>query len=164
MPGLCAMVARAETVTECVPSGTQPSRSHVILEGVFSSPRRRILIACLLMVVTIDSAAGVCAFVCSHRNEPAGRAATTTAHSCHEATNTAGPDGALTTAPARCVPERAALTSARLDAPAFKRAVLIHHVAAIVDLVSPLTRANLVDSEQSPPPVAPPGAPLPLRI
>jgi hypothetical protein len=147
-----------------VTSGAEPSRKHAILEGVFSSLRARTLLACLLMVATIDSAAGVCAFMCSHRSEPAGRRTAAAAHGCHEAANVPGPDGSLAAAPVRCAPERAALTGARLEAPAFKRAMLIHHVAAIMDVVSPLTRVHLVYSEQYPPPGAPPGAPLPLRI
>ena len=124
--------------------------------------RARLLIASLLMVTTIDSAAAVCAYLCAHRNEPAAPASVTASHNCHEVAVASGGDGSLTAAPVRCAPERPALTTARSDAPAFHRAIALDHVVAPV--ASPAAIVHLVESRSSAPPGAPPGAPLPLRI
>ena len=125
--------------------------------------RARLLIACLLMVTTIDSAAAVCAYLCAHRNEPA-RASVPASHKCHAIAAAPGGDGSLAPTPVRCAPERPALTTARIDGPAFHRAIALDHVVALVDVANPATSVHLVESRSSAPPGAPPGAPLPLRI
>jgi len=126
--------------------------------------RARLLIACLLMVTTIDSAAAVCAYMCAHRIESGARASVPASHKCHEIAAAPGGDGSLAPTPVRCAPERPALTTARTDAPAFHRAIALDHVVALVDIANPTTSVHLVESRSSAPPGSPPGAPLPLRI
>ena len=85
----------------------------------------RLLLTCLLMVTTIDSAAAVCAYMCANRNEPALQDSAQTSHSCHEVVTIAGRDESLATAPTRCAPEPPALTPARVDASRFNRAIVL---------------------------------------
>jgi hypothetical protein len=126
--------------------------------------RARLVLAGLLMVTTIDSAAAVCAYVCANRSEHTLRPSAQASHSCHEVAGAPGGNGSLAAAPERCAPERPALTTARLDAPAFNRAIARDHVVDLVHAANPHSSVHLLESRGSAPPGAPPGAPLPLRI
>ena len=129
-----------------------------------SRSRGRLLLTCLLVVTTIDSAAAVCAYVCANRNEPALHGSAQTSPSCHEVVPLAGDDRSLAAAPTRCAPEPPALTPARVDASRFDRAIVLDQFVDVVGFDEPQTSVKLLDSLRSAPPGAPPGAPLPLRI
>jgi hypothetical protein len=126
--------------------------------------RARLVLAGLLMVTTIDSAAAVCAYVCANRSERTLRPSAPASHSCHEVAVAPGGNGALTAVPERCAPERPALITARLDAPAFNRAIARDQIVDLVHAANPQSSIHLFQSPRSAPPGAPPGAPLPLRI
>ena len=125
--------------------------------------RARLLIACLLMVTTIDSAAAVCAYMCAHQDKHTPRATVTASHNCHEVAVAPESDGSLSATPAPCAPERPALTTARVDTPSF-HLIALDYPVALVDSADPPASIHLVESRRSAPPAPPPGASLPLRI
>jgi hypothetical protein len=127
-------------------------------------PRARLLLACLLMATTIDSAAALCAYLCAHQSAPPTRAVDTASHNCHEVAVAPGGDGSLTPGPVRCAPDRPALITARGDASAFNRAIVLDHLVAVVAVDDSQTSVYFLESLRSAPHGTPPGAPGTLRI
>jgi hypothetical protein len=126
--------------------------------------RGRLLLACLLMVTTIDSASAVCAYVCATRGEATSRANAPASHTCHEPATAPADGGSLVPTPDQCSPEPPALTTARHDAPAFGRSAVLGHAVEIVGGDDARSLSYHLETNGSAQPGAPPGAPLPLRI